>query len=594
MNRSVALYHTLEELIGKKVTFPDFTRALAKIPRSDVLRCIAGLSALVERRAFPNPQYQIQLLQNVVPVELASRIKASLKNLREPFGYLFHRRHFWFVLQTALLVCEDDSTDTHDDEAFRAVGECCLMANDLLKQVENIQFTFDPEDTKNSLAFVISALIAYNEFLFGSEVIARAWLFWLDIPSEEPIRRLARNIGFTRTFDQAFEDSYGVPLNEFVRFTILLYYKFVESSIKTPPAACLYDPNEAFQDYFSMEHIEKSVSLLSVTPDALAARLLGTPRQSWAIDTTVLIRTPLIKLAENRYVCPDLHMFRAFFVQGVFELLVETVNPDHLKQLLGSLFERYVDRLMRSFAPSSSILANTYFNPVKFAGEKDQEVCDGLFVWSSHAMLLECKSSMLTSRQRYAMSFGETTKAIDDQLAKFLKATDDRRSHRRARKGIGQLAYSLARILSGDEFHCKGEQIDVTCVKTFYPAIVVYDECISNHAVRLYLQKRMIEWFESQGVDHSRVGHVLLFSIRDIEYFETLAHRYGAEQLIKEYGTHVEQNPRDPSSMFHIFAGDKYPEASESQGLTLETTDRILESVKKELSLRKSRRTAAR
>ena len=64
---------------------------------------------------------------------------------------------------------------------------------------------------------------------------------------------------------------------------------------------------------------------------------------------------------------------------------------------------------------------------------------------------------------------------------------------------------------------------------------MIYDEGMANHAVRLHLQNRMVEWFDKHSVGHSRIGHVLLFTIRDMEYFELLANRLGAQKVMKDY-----------------------------------------------------------
>jgi hypothetical protein len=359
----------------------------------------------------------------------------------------------------------------------------------------------------------------------------------------------------------------------------VMYYKISEALLQEQPSALMWDSNHAFKHYFSAEHVEKIFALISSTSDVLAARLLGSPRQSWATDSTVLVRTPLIEVSKNRYACPDLHMLRAFFIHGIFELLLRAFPAKKFKQFFGTIFEQYIERLIRSFAPASTCLANTFFGPLHFVGQKDQEACDGLLLWSDIGVLLECKTNMLTTRQRYALSYDETTKAIDDQLATFEKGK---------RKGIGQLAYNLFRILNGDKVHCGGKEIDLLAMRRLDPAVVIYDEGMANHAVRVHLNKKMIEWFDEMKIDHSQIGHVLLFSIRDMEYFEVLADRIGAENLMREYAAYVEANPYDVYSMFHEYALLRYPEATERRGCTFDTIDRVLRDVQTEMARRKS------
>lgn len=587
MSGTFGPYHTLEELIGRKVVVADLVERLSKIRRSDVFRCLAGFSALLERHANSSYQQQIRILHEVTNPELAREIEKALKR-DKVFGALFHRRQLWFVLQMAVICCKDDSTLTHDSKTLKEVGECCLMANDLLKAVECVQF-FEPEDTKH-LDYAMAALISYTELSFGSEVVARSHLFWLEIPNEEPLKKLAKRLGIRPSLDDLFGEKYGIPLKEFLLYVTALYYKFLESTIHEVPSALMYDSTKAFHDLFDKNHLERALNLLSATPDDLAARLLGSPRQSWATDSTALIKSPLLQLGDSQYVCPDLHMFRAFLVQGIFELLMKATDADKLKQYFGSLFERYIERLMLNFAPRSQLLINTYFNPVEFASGEDQEAADGILHWGNHAVLLECKSNTLTSHQRYAMSLAATTKAIDDQMATFQRLGDKKTGDRNKRKGIGQLSYNIARILAGEQVKCRGTPIDLSGVVKFYPAVVIYDEGMANHAVRLHLQFKMIEWFEANSVDHSRVGHVLLFTIRDMEFFELLSHKIGAEKLMLSYIAFVEKDPRNLHSMFHQYAIDHYPQAEESSGLTLETVDRVLKAAQAEIERRKSLR----
>ena len=201
-------------------------------------------------------------------------------------------------------------------------------------------------------------------------------------------------------------------------------------------------------------------------------------------------------------------------------------DPEKIKQLLGGLFESYVDRLIRSFAPSSEVLVNSYLNPVVFDSEKKPEACDGLLLWPSMAVLLECKTNMLTSRQRYAMSLKETTKAIDDQLAKF---TDPGEANSgRARKGVGQLAYNLYRVLRGERVLHNGKPVDLLSVPKLYPAIVIYDEGMANH---LELVSKPSQADEDAGeVDKSLVDEAIVF-VADHEAAEAAEPGDGAFDL---------------------------------------------------------------
>lgn len=579
---SVGQYHTLSELLGTKVVVSELLRELAKIPRSDVLRCLAGLAILISLEASSSPQEQLKLLHNFAPAGVAVKVQEALLS-QQMQGALFFRRQVWFVWQMALIACKDDSTMQHTAETQQQVGLCCLMASEVLKDIETSQ-RIDPEEAK-SLGFVVTTLISLSETVLGSEVVARCQLFWLEMHEDEDIKRLVTRLQLA-PIKQTFEKAYGVPLEEFIRFSYLLYYKFAESTLHDPPSALMFDSALAFKPYFAAEHMTNALKLMSTTPDGLAARLFGTPRQSWSLDSTVILKSPLLEVAENKYVCFDLHIFRKFLVQGIFELLADAVGYDEMKQILGGLFERYIERIMLNFSPKSKLIATPYFNNVVFASDKTQQACDGLLAWPSFAVLFECKTNMLTTRQRYAMNLMDTMKGIDAQIATFSNPTDIKSKQR---KGIGQLAFNLHRILSGEQIKSDGEVIDLSSVSKFHPAVILYDDDLVNHAVRIYLHNELTKWFDKYGFDCSRVGHTLLFSLKDIEYFELLTENHSAESVMREYIHFVEQHPTEVQSLFHEFALARHPNESRSDlGYALQTTNRVLKELQAELTRRKA------
>jgi hypothetical protein len=317
-----------------------------------------------------------------------------------------------------------------------------MMANDLLKQVELAQAPEAPEtpNETQSLNYLISVLVAFVDVPFGHQVFARDQLLWLDIPEEERIQRHAKDLRFAKTFDEYFANAYGLPLREFLFITTVAYYRFAESSIQDQPSPLVFDSNVFFKRTADPARVQLAFGLISKSPDQLAAKLLGTARQTWATDFAPFARSPLIQIEDNKYVCPDLHLFRAFFVHGLFELIASACNGLDVKQLFGAIFGRYIERVIGGFAVESPILARTFYHPVTFVGERKAEACEGMFVWPSMTILMEYKAGMLTARQRCAASIEETIKGIDDLLAKQAKNP----------KGVGQLVKSMVRILTGE------------------------------------------------------------------------------------------------------------------------------------------------
>ncbi len=361
--------------------------------------------------------------------------------------------------------------------------------------------------------------------------------------------------------------------------TIMLF-KFTETIIKEVPIPLRFDPKVMFERSHDPETIDKAMRLVSSTPEVLAIELLAAPRQSWAHDFGPFIRKPVIKMSETDYICPDLHFLRNYFVQVIYELIVEALPNVNMKQLFGDLFARYVNKLIASGIPSSPLLGRVFHEKLVFETNTTAEACDGLLIWSSTAVLFEHKAGYLTTRQRYAMIPKETMAGVDSLLNKSGKDA----------KGVAQLAKNICRILSGEKLKSDEEVIDVAACKMIYPAIVVYDELLVNHGVRLHLQFAFDNYLKESGVDPSRIGPLLLFSIRDIEYFEELVEAIGAEKLIKDYAAFIRQNDRNPDCVFHIYANKHIPEACRRKGATDASVDDVLRSVMVDIEQRRRSR----
>jgi hypothetical protein len=82
--------------------------------------------------------------------------------------------------------------------------------------------------------------------------------------------------------------------------------------------------------------------------------------------------------------------------------------------------------------------------------------------------------------------------------------------------------------------------------------------------------------------DRTNIGPLLLFTIRDVEYFEQLAHPVGAEKLMLKYAEHIERNPYDRNSMFHVYAMRKYDESQLKGGFVDRTVNQILSRIEAE------------
>lgn len=576
MAQSQTFVWTWELLTSQPATFADLSHRLAKLCRSDVLVGVASFSELINRDAFSSASVQTRMTSAMLEDDLARKMKEKIDAGLE--GHVFFRRQLWFLFQLALLVCKEDTPRLDGQALKRAIVACCIMANDLVKKVGSVQLSEPPPDELRS-KWLATFLITNVDFSFGQETIPRADLLWNALPAEEDVRKKAAELEIPGGFAAIFKEAYDIELDEFLLFLVYSYFKFWESSNEEYPKPAVIHSELVYRRMFAQGDVDKAMERIASDPEQLASDLLGNPRQSWTTDFTPLMRSPLVRVDYHRYICPDLHLLRSYFVHGIYELLILTDYGPKVRQLFGFVFEKYVARMFDSFANPSPLLAKVFFSSVKFAADTTQQVCDGLLAWQSTAVLMEVKAFLLTSRQKFANRPDETMKAIDDQLAK-MDGKD--------RKGVGQLAHSLARILRGEEIFSGQSTIDLLSFSKLHPAIVVFDESVANHAVREYLNAKLRERLQADGVDLGRVGCLLLFSIREIEVFEQLALIVGAERLLREFADYITRHPDDHDGIFRTFAADRYASMLSQPSAIFERLEAVKRRTVEELTRRKT------
>jgi hypothetical protein len=260
-------------------------------------------------------------------------------------------------------------------------------------------------------------------------------------------------------------------------------------------------------------------------------------------------------------------------------MLQNAYGPGLFRQLFGHVFAHYIDRLIGEFTYSGGILAKTYYKSPKFQGTND-EVCDGLIQWAETTMFMEYKAGLLTTRQKYAGNQDETIRGIEDLLA---------RDKPGGKKGAGQLADSLRRVLSGEIMVSESTRIDLSQCRQILAAIVVYDEGLGLHAIRNLVEERFRESLRDKGVSDGRIGPLLILTIRDIEVLEDVRQVASVERLLLDYAEFVRRNPRERTGSLNSFVYNRFPKKeANGNSLTEKTFQRVLDEAADELQKRQA------
>jgi hypothetical protein len=120
-----------------------------------------------------------------------------------------------------------------------------------------------------------------------------------------------------------------------------------------------------------------------------------------------------------------------------------------------------------------------------------------------------------------------------------------------------------------------------------YPALVLYDEALGNHAIREYLSSKLTAELEKTNTSRERIGRLLIFTIRELELFEELAQTMGAENLMRDYVAYVENNPSSPYSAFNAFALGPCKHKLNNDGFIQKAEIAVLREIEQEIQRRK-------
>ena len=86
-----------------------------------------------------NPNNQMKMADAMLPVELRDALHEHVRKEGRETWCIFHRRQLWFLLQMVVLSCTEDAPAVEDDALRPQIGECCLMASDILRQLEKAE-----------------------------------------------------------------------------------------------------------------------------------------------------------------------------------------------------------------------------------------------------------------------------------------------------------------------------------------------------------------------------------------------------------------------------------------------------------------------
>lgn len=572
-NSNIGYFHSLNEFTGSRTSIAELIRHLSAIRRSDVIRVIANISASIWSEHGMTHHYQMQMAQHLLPDEIWTLIREKLPFNDQHVGRLFYRRQVWFLFQMAIVACSETAAEQPSAEVQKKVGHAALMVSDVIEQIEHTHMP-ELEEAPDTNQWIATAMISLIDYPAHNEMICRAICFWMESQDDPLVRSKMQELKLTESLDDYFAKAHGITLRDFIRILVRAYYVFHVGAMSNPPKVQLLNPAAMKEKQFTTEQIAKAFSIAGIAPDNLAPYLLAA-RQSWATDFSPIRSKPLIEVFEGKYTCPDARIFGGFFMEGIYDILLEIIPGDNARQLFGTLFERYINIVLEDCLKVPPPLARRFAKDPKYFGENhNDQAGDGIILMSDFAVLMEYKGGMLTRRQKYATDLRDTITGIESLLARTGKG----------KKGIGQLVDNIERILNGEHLRVATEVLDISQKSKIIPALVVYDDSLTLHAVRNHVEGKFLAEVHARKLTEQRIGPLCVLSIRDIESIQGLSSGVSVETIFREYCDYlVSGGSQDVTGSFHGFVHQRFQGRQTQQSFVQSKTETLRNAIIKEL-----------
>lgn len=532
------VYYGLNELTGKTVAPATLIQSLSKLRRSDVIRWVAAVALWTSKGAELDPDKQKAMADVMLAEELRKSLTAKLRKNGSENWCIFHRRQLLFLLRMAVVTCSEDTQMVEDDLLRWKTGECCLMANDLLDQLENFERNSLVEGEENR--WMTGVVISFLERRNREELLARAQSFWFDLPKKSNIQQrfAKRNMP---DFESAFATKYGIKMREFFLIICSLYLGF-ETHASRNNNPLLLDEEPYLTPGFARGNVRKVLSHISQTPDELAISLLAKPRQNWATDCTELQEHPIIQVFEGKLACPDLDLLRRSLVDRIYFLLQKAYPDGAFRELFGYVFEEYINTIVRRFSYEGKELVRTFYSSPRFEGKRD-EAGDGILVWPRAALVMEYKARQLTTRERYSGLTNLVVAGVEDITGK-----------EGTKKGVFQLAKVIKRLLEGENIVSGSrETLSLSNHPLIHPVLITYEEAMGLESVRQHCQEKFSSALQIESEKRKQIGELLVLTIEEIEILERLALKDSPETILQEYVAYLRAHQNDRAGSFHSF-----------------------------------------
>jgi hypothetical protein len=531
----VGIYVPISAIFSEtEPTFSSFRSLLGRLSRTDVLFWCARLNSIVSGQSGLNHEQRqafcVQQFLSRAEIGLLDRF-CSKQNRPAEDVTVFFRGQILELLRWAALYCDDrhgDGTTFEDPEVRRTFAQACCLASDFWSRRVYGE-ALDPADGLDAARR--RALGPFRKGMEGSLVpgelsqsLGRGWqLFREYVPREE------------RDFESAFESATHLSTEDY----FICWTALITNYAKPGTETTIFNADSMAQPTACPDLFERFLALESQSADDLRSSLwpsvsreAASLSESYPFDYRPLRERPILKTADGRLILMDpVFSYEKCSVGPLFHAL-SLFNANHLFEVFGKAFERYVcDSLARAFPkvkPALVALMSTTIEDRDRNGE--QYEIDACINYVTDLVLFEIKAV-----------WGQESKLSPQSSDALLRVLRERYSVTDTSvKGVGQLARAINALVIRQWL---GPRNEFEAVRTIFPVIVVHDRLSASPGFGTFIvdefRKTLLPhvegWRGELTIGDIRIFAPIVLTVGDVELLEVSIERSGFRETLVDY-----------------------------------------------------------
>jgi hypothetical protein len=540
----MAIPISYSEIYGDKPTEDQFVELISSFKTEPTFLSLAMwdlMISLFEGNIEKYKYLQGFFIRNLVRKDRRERVLRLAALESESPRPVFGRWQLLALMKMALLETtnEGDKDPRNDDGARRALGDACLMLNDLLfteEQMARLEKTGGAGERERIHDELMTQWFPQSELIHVPDV------FQAVARNDEYLNifdRRAAEFRFSggQTLAERFMQLTGLDIRQYLRLYFGLYVLHNQLQGKHPdqinadPGLINFDKERVFSN-MDFETDEKNIFFRRAITDLPSlienVKSDGESGRAWQFDFTAFRDHPLVSIPGNKrgFTCIAFPFLIEKLASGIYHTILNSWEEGHpergkFQSYWGKVFEQFVnDRLREEYPPSilaSRFYANPYFNKKQ---NRSIEVSDAVLDYGDCLVLMEHKGGYLSLAEKYS-----------DDADKLLRGVAQKFG---LDKAIKQLSRGIGMLFNEDsgkrdtfsELNEKRRPVhifnagDVERIRKVYPVLVVQDFSMTTGFMNRRLKIQFPGKLEEYGID-TKV-HVRPLSLLTVENLENI------------------------------------------------------------------------